>query len=62
MRRLEKREIMATYCDWCNKDLTKTSGYVILCQGDKEDKHLCNTYNSKIEKTCYDKHNESLKI
>ena len=54
MKRLENRQRMITYCDWCGKELE--CPYTILTFPDGTEQHFCSTYTSKIKKTCYDKY------
>ena len=58
MKKLEKREVMITYCDKCSKELK--GNYASVEYKGKERMDFCSTYNSKIDKTCLDYHNEEM--
>ena len=58
MKKLEKREVMVTYCDRCKKELK--GNYSSVNYDGKEKMDFCSTYTSKINKTCLDYHNEEM--
>jgi len=56
MKRIEKREKIITYCDWCGKELEGSFAIILFPDGSK--KHFCSTYTPRIDETCYDKYQE----
>ena len=57
MRKEEMRKVIATYCDYCGAELTKTNHSSIKFESGVE-MDFCSTYTDEIEKTCLDKYKE----
>jgi len=58
MKKIEKRDIMITYCDMCGKEINPP--YTSVQYENEMRMDFCSTYTPKINKTCYDKHKEEL--
>lgn len=56
MKKLEKREVMITCCDYCSKEMTPPYSSIEFKSGLKVD--LCSSFISKDIKTCKDKYLE----